>query len=795
MNPKIYTIIMFCLGLTFSVQAQYTIQGTVTDAKTGETMIGVTVRSDDGKGTTTDYDGKYLLEIKDKNILTLTYIGYKTFSQTIDLAEAEVNENMIVLDIKMEAASSILDAVVVSTSRYEKNVLREAVSLDVISPDFLANNQVTQLDQIISKVPGIQIIDGQASVRGSGFSFGAGSRVSVIVDGLPLLAPEAATIPWNYVPIENIAQIEVVKGAASILYGTSAMNGLINIQTAYPTAEPQTTWQTYAGLYSNPEKEYQVWWTDKTQPHIFGTYVSHRTKVNKKLDVVLGGHAHKELSYLQGANESRYRFNFNTRYRITDKLSIGVNGNVMDYTQGFWGFWQDGDSLALTPSGGAIKPDSYFSRNFDPYIMYFDPFNNQHSIKTRFYNVTFLRTGNSPNTTATINHLEYQFNRQFKNNLNLTAGLSRQITSVASPIFAYDSIAMAPGRFDGIINSVYAQLEKTALNDRLMVAFGSRWETYAFEDETQVGFPVFRLGGSFAVTPKDIVRMSLGQGYRLPSLAEQYVDFNNGFQNFPNTELQPEIGASYEIGYKRAFDKEAIRGYFDAAIFFMDYENLIEPVFGFFNEDTSAATIGDINNYGFQSQNIADARTLGFELGGTIDGKIGEVGYRLWTGYTYTFPANLVEDTTNLNNAGFFVRSALTSIFNIDSSLYEGILRYRNIHNYRLDAELYYKKLTVGFAANYQSRMINVDDILVGEGYWGQVMESFNGGDLFPGMKGYRANHTQGDWVFDLRFNYELSDNLRLNFVINNLFNYDYALRIGKVSPPRLMTVKLEASL
>jgi outer membrane receptor protein involved in Fe transport len=794
MNPKFYTILMLCVGLTSNLQAQYNIQGTVTDAATGETMIGVTIRSTEGYGTTTDYDGKYTLEVRNSATLTFTYIGYKTIAEKVNFENATV-ENEVIFDIKMEAATSILDAVVVTTSRYEKNILREAVSLEVISPEFLANNQVTQLDQIISKVPGIQIIDEQASVRGSGFSFGAGSRVSVILDGLPLLGPEGATIPWNYVPIENIAQIEVLKGAASVLYGTSAMNGLINIQTAYPTAESQTTWQTYVGLYSNPEKEYQVWWQDKTQPHIFGTYVSHRTKVNKKLDVVLGGHAHKELSYLQGANEQRYRFNFNTRYRITDKLSIGINGNIMDFSKGYWGFWQDGDSLALKPSS-KITMDSYFSRNFDPYITYFDPFDNQHSIKTRLYSVTFLRTGNSPNTTATVNHYEYQFNRQFKNKLNLTAGLSRQALSVSSPIFGLDSLTNLPEFFEGLINGIYTQFEKTAIDDRLTVALGSRWETYAFSGESQVGFPVFRIAGSFAITPKDIIRTSMGQGYRLPSIAEQFIDFNNGFQNFPNTELRPEIGGSYEIGYKRAFDRKEISGYFDAAVFLQDYGDLIQPVFGFYNKDTSATTIGNINNYGFQSQNIADARILGFELGGTIDGKIGDLGYRLWTGYTYTFPVDMATDTTNLSNPGFFLRSALGSIFTLDSSLQESILLYRNLHNYRLDVELYYKNLTVGFAGNYQSRMINVDDILVGEGYWGQVMEFFNSGnDLFPGMKQYRNEHTQGDWVFDLRFNYKISDNLKLNFVINNIFNYEYALRIGKMNPPRLMTLKLEASL
>lgn len=794
MKLNFYIFLLITTGFSTALfgQISVTIEGQVIDAAINEPMIGVTVRTTDGTGTVTDYDGRYTVEADISSTISFSFIGYKTVVEQVYAQE----ESNTIINIKMEEASSILDAVTVTTSRYEKNILREAVSIDIIDPDFLANNQVTQLDQIISKVPGIQIIDGQASVRGSGFSFGAGSRISIIVDGLPLLAPEASTIPWNYVPIENIAQIEVLKGATSVLYGTSAMNGIINIQTAYPTAEPSTTWQTYAGVYSNPEKAYQVWWQDKPQPHNYGTYISHRQKIGKKFDLVLGAHSHKELSYLKDANERRNRFNFNTRYRITDNLSVGVNGNVMEFTQGFWGFWQDSDTSALLPSA-RITMDSYFSRNFDPYITYFDPFSNQHSIKTRFYSVGFLRTGNSQNTVASVNHLEYQFNRQFKNKINLTAGVNRQILDVQSALFAYDSTAMEPGSFGGFINSLYAQVEKSLLEDRLTVAVGSRWETYAFENNEQVGFPVLRVASSFAITPKDIIRTNLGQGYRLPSLLEQYVDYNNGVQNFPNPELRPEIGASYEIGYKRAFDNKAIKGYFDAAIFFNDYTDLIEPVFGFYGStDTfNINELGKAENYGFKNLNIAEARILGFELGGQVNGELGEIGYRLWTGYTYTFPANLATDTTNLRDGGFFLKSAVNSIFSLDSSLQEGILNYRNLHNYRLDLELYYKSLTVGFAANYQSRMVNIDDILVGEGLFGEGLERIMGGPLFPGMREYRAEHTTGDWVFDVRLNYEITEKIKLNFVINNVFNYEYALRIGRISPPRLMTLKMEVGI
>jgi len=68
---------------------------------------------------------------------------------------------------------------------------------------------------------------------GSGYSYGAGSRVLVLVDDLPLLSPDAGDVKWDYLPVENISQVEIIKGASSVLYGSSALNGIINVRTAY----------------------------------------------------------------------------------------------------------------------------------------------------------------------------------------------------------------------------------------------------------------------------------------------------------------------------------------------------------------------------------------------------------------------------------------------------------------------------------------------------------------------------------------------------------------------------------
>ena len=58
--------------------------------------------------------------------------------------------------------------------------------------------------------------------------------------GLGKAVSETGEINWNTIPLENVEQVEVIKGASSVLYGSSALNGIINIRTARPGLTPKT---------------------------------------------------------------------------------------------------------------------------------------------------------------------------------------------------------------------------------------------------------------------------------------------------------------------------------------------------------------------------------------------------------------------------------------------------------------------------------------------------------------------------------------------------------------------------
>src|SRR5690606_38473993 len=125
--------------------------------------------------------------------------------------------------------------------KYEKNIEEVTVTLEVVKPSLIQNKDNTSVEQTLQQVPGLTIVDKEPQIRaGSGYSFGAGSRVLVMVDDIPLLSGDAGRPSWGFVPLENIEQIEIIKGASSVLYGSSALNGVINVRTAYPKDKPLT---------------------------------------------------------------------------------------------------------------------------------------------------------------------------------------------------------------------------------------------------------------------------------------------------------------------------------------------------------------------------------------------------------------------------------------------------------------------------------------------------------------------------------------------------------------------------
>ena len=195
-------------------------------------------------------------------LVTCSYIGLEKQQVTL----RNVADRTYTMDWALEASSELLDHVIVSAGRFEQSAKKVTVSVDVLPPRIIESRGTTSLETALEQSPGVSFVDGEPQIRsGSGFSYGAGSRVMMLVDDLPVLSGDAGRPTWGFLPLENIEQIEIIKGASSVLFGSAALSGVINIRTRYPDARPLTRVSVQHGVFSTPQSAHAKTWDGFSQ--------------------------------------------------------------------------------------------------------------------------------------------------------------------------------------------------------------------------------------------------------------------------------------------------------------------------------------------------------------------------------------------------------------------------------------------------------------------------------------------------------------------------------------------------
>lgn len=770
--------LFFTLLLAFAVHpllAQDTVlKGKVSDAKTKETLPGVTVVVNGTPGVSTSVNGNYEMKIiPGKLKVEFILVGYNAQVSYIEVKPGET----YVLDATMNQTLTELDVVVVSAGKFEQKLSDVTVSMEVIKAELVENRNTTNLETVIDQVPGVNVVDGQCNIRGgSGFSYGAGSRVLMLVDELPMITADAGDVKWNYLPTENLSQLEIIKGASSALFGSSALNGVINIRTAYPTDTPLTKINVYSGLYGDPHREELIWWKNGN-PAYSGMEFMH-SRMIKNLDLVVGGHMFDDDGYRELETEQRMRGNTNLRYRFqkVKGLTAGVNANWMETKGGLFLLWQDADSGAYRPSGGEIQNYNNRRFNIDPFVSYSTP-TGKHSLRTRFFR-SDNQNDKEQSSRADLYYSEYQYQKRLKRDLTITSGIVGTYSTIKA-----DSLY---GEHDGRNIGVYAQLDKKI--KKLTFSLGLRGEYFKVDTaETKGSFlgaedlpfqPVFRSGVNYHLAGYTYLRASYGQGYRFPSVAEKFVSTSVGaLKIFPNPGLQPETGWSAEIGVKQGFRISKWNGFIDVAGFWTEYRNMMEFTFGYYVPEsvTNPTLIDLITNFGAKSVNVGNARITGIDATLTGTGKIYGIKATILAGYTYTNPIDLNYDASR------------------DSSgKPDGeVLKYRYYHNAKADLQLQYRKIETGFSVRYNSYMINIDTIFGAE-LFNDILPTYHSNMyILPGINEYREANRHGDIVADYRVSYQLNKLVKAAFIVKNILNREYMSRPGDIQPPRTFVMQV----
>ena len=781
---RLYSI-LFIYTFLFSVnlRSQNLLSGFVKDANTNQPLIGVTIQLENGDGTVTNSYGKYSIKSElETQKITFSYVGYQ--SKFIEINIEKINQK----DIYLLSDNSELNQMVVSASKFEQKLEEVTVSMDIIDSKLIESKNCIVLSDLIRNLPSVQLTDGQLNIRsGSGWSYGTGSRVLVMVDDMPILSPDRGEVDFNLIPMETIEKIEIIKGASSALYGSSALNGVINIKTKSPNYNPKTTISSFIGFWDRPKDVRNKWWGDSLMLRN-GISLTHSRKI-KNLDMIFSANHYNDRGYMKYINNQQTRLSGNTKL-VKDRMTFGLNMNYMDRKTGLFVMW-DSDTNAYVPLGGTNTPNSGNRFYIDPSItFYHNSF--KHILRSRILSRNLIyNTKTKNNSLMTFNEYQNQFHNE---NTTLTSGFT--FVTLRGKTNGFDSQFSLGGKINGFNYNTYLQLDQKS--NKFNFSAGMRYEYFDL-DNISFGQPVFRGGLNYELSKGWNIRSSFGQGFRFPTMTELYFKGDIGpISLYNNPNLKPESGWTSELGIKKVFKVKKFTGYVDLVGFVMEYNNMMEFTMGIWGPADPS-----LFGLGFSSKNVNKARIPGIEFTLNGSGYINEDwSLAILFGITHSNPYSVFPDSS-FEDLGFLtpIQISLAEIAlngsgntnytfnNTSSATGNSILKYRNKTLIRFDVEAIYKnKLTLGFSYQYNSKMLNIDYAFM-TGLFNENTIISNDIGILRSME----NLNNGYALMDMRIKYNLKEDLKLGLMCENLFNNAYLIRPANLGSPRTFMLQLQA--
>ncbi|APZ45068.1 hypothetical protein BW723_01605 [Polaribacter reichenbachii] len=215
---EILTLLLVLVVHTKILAQEKTVSGTVSEETGPLPSVSVSIKGT-GKGTETDFDGKFTIIAKPGDILSFSYVGYKTIEKTIGSSS--------IINVTMIEDSSVLEEIVVTAYGIKREKKSIGYAQQTVKGDAIGKAREMDIsNSIAGKISGVQIVGNNSSTFGtSEIKLRGEDNVLYVVDGIRI------TDITDINP-DNVASMSVLKGgSATALYGPDGVNGVVVITT------------------------------------------------------------------------------------------------------------------------------------------------------------------------------------------------------------------------------------------------------------------------------------------------------------------------------------------------------------------------------------------------------------------------------------------------------------------------------------------------------------------------------------------------------------------------------------
>lgn len=249
----------------FFANAQYVIQGQITDSETGKPIesVHISLGESNKAGAVSSSDGFYKITIPSaKAVIILSHVGYVTKNTLVERNENDVIGKSIRMDFKLLplVAKVAKEVTIISQRADHKSAM---VYNDISSEELNRNNTGRDIPFLLESIPSANITSdagngtGYTGIRIRGTD---ATRINVTIDGIPINDPESQQLYWVNMPdlASSVENIQVQRGAGTSSSGASSFGGGIHITTSRPSTEPFGAISLAAGSFNTQKATFKA---------------------------------------------------------------------------------------------------------------------------------------------------------------------------------------------------------------------------------------------------------------------------------------------------------------------------------------------------------------------------------------------------------------------------------------------------------------------------------------------------------------------------------------------------------
>ncbi|MBN1542121.1 TonB-dependent receptor [candidate division KSB1 bacterium] len=539
----LWSTVLLLVAVLPALAVNGSIHGRVIDADTREPLPGANIQIlGTLRGASADPDGRFEIDRIPPGIYTVrvSMIGFRAHSvENIRVQPQRSTE----LTAELQQTAIQFDPIVVLAGKTQQRLDQASVSISVVSSSEIERRNPMDLQQALESAPGVHFVGNQINIRGStGYTFGAGNKVLLLLDGVPVHASDTGEFNWDMLPPLDVEQIEVLKGAGSTLWGSSALGGVVNVITKDPSPQGKLMFSASAGRYDKPV--FSEWsWTDPDRLHYTRTDVSYSRRY-KSLGLRISVGRFATTGYTELGDAQKSNLTGKVDYRFANGIKWTGFAAYSHIDRGFFVQWfGQNDPYQVDPKNLDNRAKTH---QISAYSKLAIPFSARFAINLR---ASFVRTlmGNQFGQGAGFNPaigqgFEVQADWIPQSNHTLTAGVQVQYDAGSTKYF---------GDHTGYFIGPYLQ-DEWKIGGDLRLTAGFRYDRYQLIDGQKEDLFSPRLGLNWQPWESTSLRASVGSGFRAATIVERFLELSvMNFKIIANPDLKSESSWAYDLGFRQ----------------------------------------------------------------------------------------------------------------------------------------------------------------------------------------------------------------------------------------------------